>query len=279
MSRGSSESELCYLQAEGETYNMRNQEKIRAALQPVVDAGELAGAATLVWREGDAEAMSTCVGWRDFEAKSPISRETIFRIASMTKPITSVAALMLVDEGRIDLNEPITRYAQEFSRMQVLRSPNAPLNETDAAERPITFDDLLTHRAGLTYADFHQGPIAQAYREVLGGDIDSDVQPDEWIAGLARLPLIAQPGTVMTYGRATDLLGLLVARIEGKPLGAEGHKLRRSPREVGTQSRGLRFRRIRSSDSAGHLERRSNRRTAGEYGLRVGWGRTVVHSR
>src|SRR5215471_11086327 len=199
---------------------MRSQEKIRAALQPVVDAGELAGAATLAWREGDAEAMSTCVGWRDLEAKSPVSRETIFRIASMTKPITSVAALMLVDEGRIDLNEPITRYAQEFSRMQVLRSPNAPLNETDAAERPISFDDLLTHRAGLTYADFHQGPIAQAYREVLGGDIDSDVQPDEWIAGLARLPLIAQPGTVMSYRRATDLLGLLVARIEGKPLGA-----------------------------------------------------------
>jgi CubicO group peptidase (beta-lactamase class C family) len=199
---------------------MPSQEKIKAALQPVVDAGQLAGAATLVWREADTEAISTCVGWRDLETKSPISRDTIFRIASMTKPITSVATLMLVDEGKIELNEPITRYAPEFLRMRVLRSPNAPLHETEAAERPITFGDLLTHRAGLTYADFHRGPIAQAYRETLGGDIDSDVPPDAWISGLARLPLLAQPGTTMTYGRATDLLGLLIARIEGEPLGA-----------------------------------------------------------
>jgi CubicO group peptidase (beta-lactamase class C family) len=201
--------------------DVRGQEKIKAVLQPVIDAGQLAGAATLVWRQGDTEAISTCVGWRDVEAKSPVSRETIFRIASMTKPITSVAALLLVDEGRIDLDEPITRYAPEFSRMRVLQSPNGPLHETDAAERPITFGDLLTHRAGLTYADFHRGrPIAQAYRDALGGDIDSDVLPDDWIAGLARLPLIAQPGTAMTYGSATDLLGLLIARIEGESLGA-----------------------------------------------------------
>jgi len=113
--------------------------------------------------------------------------------------------------------------------MRVLRSANGPLNEADAAERSITFGDLLTHRAGLTYADFHRGPIAQAYREVLGGDIDSDVLPDDWIAGLARLPLIAQPGTVMTYGRATDLLGLLLARIEGEPLGAILERLIFSP--------------------------------------------------
>src|SRR5947209_4055458 len=161
---------------------MRAQEKIKAVLEPVVDAEQLAGAATLVWREGDREAMTTCVGWRDVEAQSPITRDTIFRIASMTKPITSVAALMLVDEGRITLDEPITRYAPEFSRMQVLRSPNGPLSDSEAAERPITFGDLLTHRAGLTYADFQRGPIAEAYREALGADIDSHLSPDDWIA-------------------------------------------------------------------------------------------------
>ena len=91
--------------------------------------------------------------------------------------------------------------------MRVLRSPDGPLDETDPAERPITFEDLLTHRAGLTYADFHRGPIAQAYREALGGDIDSDVAPDEWIARLAQLPLVGQPGSAMHYGRSTDLLG------------------------------------------------------------------------
>ena len=138
----------------------------------------------------------------------------------MTKPVTSVAALMLVEDGRIALTDPIARYAPEFSDMRVLRSPNGPLDETDPAERPITFEDLLTHRAGFTYADFHRGPIAQAYRDALGGDIDSDVAPDEWIARLAQLPLIGQPGKAMYYGRATDLLGLLMARIEGEPLGA-----------------------------------------------------------
>jgi CubicO group peptidase (beta-lactamase class C family) len=111
-------------------------------------------------------------------------------------------------------------YAPEFSDMRVLRSPDDPLSETDPAQRPITFEDLLTHRAGLTYADFHRGPIAQAYREALGGDIDSDIAPDDWIARLAKLPLIGQPGSAMYYGRSTDLLGLLLAGIEGMPLGA-----------------------------------------------------------
>jgi CubicO group peptidase (beta-lactamase class C family) len=197
---------------------MNIQREVEAALQKVVDSGQLAGAATLVWRNG--KAQTGYVGWRDVEANLPIERDTIFRIASMTKPITSMAALMLVDEGRIALADPIARYAPEFSRMRVLRSPDGPLDETDPAERPITFEDLLTHRAGLTYADFHRGPIAQAYRKALGGDIDSEVAPDDWIARLAKLPLIGHPESAMYYGRSTDLLGLLIARIEGAPLGA-----------------------------------------------------------
>src|SRR5580692_282603 len=132
---------------------MKSGSEIEAALQRVVDSRELAGAATLVWRDG--EAQTACVGWRDVEADLPVERDTIFRIASMTKPITSVAALMLVEEGRIALSDSIVRYAPEFAHMRVLRSPNGSLDETDPAERPITFEDLLTHRAGLTYGDFH----------------------------------------------------------------------------------------------------------------------------
>lgn len=165
-------------------------------LQKVVESGQLAGAATLVWRSGATQAA--CVGWRDIEGSLVVERDTMFRIASMTKPITSVAALMLVDEGRIALNDPIARYAPEFSQMRVLRSPEGPLDETDPAERLVAFEDLLTHRAGLTYGDFHRGPIAQAYREALGGDIDSHVAPDDWIARLAQLPLIGQPGAMMS---------------------------------------------------------------------------------
>jgi CubicO group peptidase (beta-lactamase class C family) len=189
---------------------------IEAALQKVVDSHEIAGAATLIWNDG--ETQTTCVGWRDVEANLPVERDTIFRIASMTKPITSVAALMLVDEGRVALADPIARFAPEFSHMRVLRSPNGALDETDPAERPITFEDLLTHRAGFTLADFHRGPIAQAYRDALGGEIDSDMAPDDWITSLARLPLIGQPGSALYYSCSTDLLGFLIARIEGAPL-------------------------------------------------------------
>jgi len=189
-----------------------------ALLRTIVDSEQLAGAATLVWKNGAIQ--TACFGWRDIEHRLPVERDTIFRIASMTKPITSLAALILLDEGRFALNDPITRYAPEFSHMRVLRSPDGPLDETDPAERLITFEDLLTHRAGLTYGDFHRGPISRAYREALGGDIDSSVAPDDWVTRLAQLPLIHQPGTMMSYGRATDLLGFLIARIEGEPLGA-----------------------------------------------------------
>ncbi len=192
--------------------------RIEQVLQKFVDCGELAGAAAGVWRDG---AFRTArAGWRDIESRLPIEQDTIFRIASMTKPITSVAALMLVDEGRIALSDPISKYAPEFSNMRVLRSPEGPLNETDECVRPITLEDLLTHRSGLTYADFHRGPIGRAYREALGLDLDSDVAPDEWIRRLAKLPLIGQPGSAMYYGSSTDLLGFLIARIEGSSLGA-----------------------------------------------------------
>ncbi len=201
---------------------MNPEPQLFAAINEQVEAGELAGAAGLVWRKGETHAV--CAGWRDIEACLPVERDTTFRLASMSKPITSVAALMLVDEGRIALHDPIARYAPEFSEMRVLRSPAGPLDETGPASRPITFEDLLTHRSGLTYGDPHRNPINRAYREALGGDIDTDVAPDQWIANLARLPLIDQPGHLMHYGCSTDLLGLLIARIEGASLGAVLHR-------------------------------------------------------
>jgi CubicO group peptidase (beta-lactamase class C family) len=197
---------------------MTRDDPIGALLEGVVRRGALAGVATLVWRNGQVVQCAT-VGFRDVEAKLPVERDTLFRIASMTKPITSTAALMLLEEGRFALDDPIARWAPEFSRMRVLRSPPGSLDETDAAVRQITFEDLLTHRSGLTYGACHAGPIAQAYAEALGGDIDSTVPPDDWITRLAGLPLIDQPGATLHYGHSTDLLGLLVARMEDMPLG------------------------------------------------------------
>ena len=197
---------------------MSASDPIVSAIGAYVDAGELVGAATLVWRDGSV-VQAGCVGWRDVEARIPVERDTLFRIASMTKPITSTVALMLLEEGRFALDDPISRWAPEFESMRVLRAPDGALDDTDPAGRPITFEDLLTHRSGLTYGDFHSGPIARAYAAALGGDIDSTVSPADWIAGLAKLPLIYQPGAGFHYGHSTDLLGHLIARIEGAPLG------------------------------------------------------------
>jgi len=197
---------------------MGMRDPIATAIGALVDAGQLAGAASLVWRDGQV-VQTAAVGWRDLEAQLPLQRDSLFRIASMTKPITSTAALMLFEEGRFALEDPIARWAPEFARVRVLRSATGPLDQTDPAERPITFEDLLTHRSGLTYGSFHSGPIAKVYGEALGGDIDSDVAPDDWIAGLAALPLIDQPGAAFHYGCSTDLLGLLIARIEDATLG------------------------------------------------------------
>ncbi len=160
------------------------------------------------------------VGRRDLTTNLPVERRTIFRLASMTKPLTSVAALMLYDEGRFTLDEPITEHAPELDRLRVLRHPDGPLDETDAAERPITFGDLLTHRSGLSYGEFHRGPISRACTETLGTTIDNALGPDEWIARLGTLPLIDQPGAGFHYGLSTDLLGYLVARLENASLGA-----------------------------------------------------------
>ncbi len=183
-----------------------------------VDAGSLAGVAALVWRDGEVRHVVT-IGRRDLASERPVERDTIFRIASMTKPVTTVAALALHDEGLFDLDDPITVCAPELARMRVLREPDGPLDATDETARPITFRDLLTHCSGLTYGDFHRGPIGRASAETLGGQIDNTLTPDEWIARLGTLPLVDQPGKHFHYGLSTDLLGFLIARIEGMPLG------------------------------------------------------------
>ena len=242
-------------------YRVPHQGSIDAALRAYVDAGTLAGAATLVWRDGRV-VHTASMGCRDLVTNLPVERDTIFRIASMTKPLTTVAALMLYDEGRFALDEPIARHAPEFADLRVLRDPNGPLDQTDAAERPITFGDLLTHRSGLTYGEFHRGPIARACAEALGATIDNALGPDQWIARLATLPLIDQPGAGFHYGLSTDLLGFLIARLEGVSLGvcpraahlqAAGHArhgVRRSSREAKSPRGPLRVRRRGEVDRA-----------------------------
>jgi CubicO group peptidase (beta-lactamase class C family) len=191
---------------------------IQSTLARHVDAGDLAGAAVLVWRGGTTTVATA--GTRDLVTKQPVERDSIFRIASMSKAVTTVAALRMFDEGRFGIDDPITRCAPEFAHWRVLRNPEGALDDTEDSTRDITFRDLLTHRSGLTYGEFHRGPIAAAYAEALGATIDNPLTPDEWIGRLATLPLIDQPGHGFHYGVSTDLLGFLIARIEGAALGA-----------------------------------------------------------
>jgi len=192
--------------------------QIPPALQGIIEAGDLSGFVTLVWRKGEIAQLNT-LGYRDIAGKVPMSRDTLFRIASMTKPVTSVAAMMLMEEGKLRLEDPVTKWLPELSNMRVLKDAQGPLSDTYPAPRDITVEDLLTHRAGLAYGFTSIGPIGQAHEDALGSPLVNRLTPDEWLKALGTLPLSYPPGERFHYSHATEVLGFLVARIEGKPLG------------------------------------------------------------
>ncbi|OBF26735.1 hypothetical protein A5724_30960 [Mycobacterium sp. ACS1612] len=184
----------------------------QASIRESIDAGLLAGAVTLVWRAGEVLQVNE-LGHRDVHANLPMQRDTIFRIASMTKPVTVAATMTLVDEGKLALADPVAKWLPELSNMRVLGAPGGPLDKTQPARRPITVDDLMTHRSGLAYFFSVAGPLAKAYSR-----ISPRQGPDRWLTEVAALPLQHQPGDRMTYSIATDVLGILLERIEGKTL-------------------------------------------------------------
>ena len=185
-----------------------NQTSIRDAC----DNGLLSGAVTLVWQGGKVLQVNE-IGYRDVEARLPMQRDTIFRIASMSKPVTVAAAMALVDEGKLTLRDPVTAWLPEFSAMRVLAQPQGSLEATVPAVRPITVSDLMTHRSGLAYPFSVPGPLAKAYSK-----LPHRQEQDRWLSELVALPLAHQPGDRLTYSVATDVLGILISRVEGKPL-------------------------------------------------------------
>lgn len=184
----------------------------QASILEVIDAGLLAGAVTMVWQAGEVLQVNE-LGYRDVHAGLPMQRNTIFRIASMTKPITVAAAMALVEEGKFALSDPVAPYLPELADLQVMADPSGPLEKTVPPRRPITFDDLMTHRSGLAYAFSVGPPLGRAY-----GRLMHRQDQDRWLAELAELPLAHQPGDRLTYSHATDVLGIALSRIEGKPL-------------------------------------------------------------
>jgi CubicO group peptidase (beta-lactamase class C family) len=184
----------------------------RASIREAIDAGLLAGAVTLVWQAGTVLQVNE-LGFRDVHAGLPMQRDTIFRIASMSKPVTVAAAMAMVEEGRFALSDPVAPHLPELADLRVLADPAGPLERTVPLRRPITFDDLMTHRSGLAYAFSVGPPLNKAY-----GSLMFRQDQDRWLAEVARLPLAHQPGERLTYSHATDVLGIALSRIEGRPL-------------------------------------------------------------
>jgi len=201
----------------GAGFSAARLSRLTDAMQGYIDRGEIAGVVTLAWRNG-ATGLFDARGWRDEAAQLPMQRDTLFRVASMTKPVTSAAVMMLVEEDRLALDAPVAQWLPELSAPRVLRDPAGPLDQTEPARAPITVLDLLTHRAGFAYHFTSTGPLAGAYESVFNGFESADT-PDTWLARIATLPLMFHPGARWHYGIATDVLGVLIARISGMTLG------------------------------------------------------------
>jgi CubicO group peptidase (beta-lactamase class C family) len=187
--------------------------KTRAFLKKFVDDGQANGAIACVFRRDEIE-FETSEGWLDSEHKSSMRRNAIFNIASLSKPITGVAAMILIEQGQLKLEDPIERWTPEMAHRQVLRKPDRPLDDTYTAPHPITVADLLSMHMGLG-ADGPAGPFDDAFRKIR---VVADGDPDLWLKRMGELPLQFAPGERWLNDTSVDVLGLLIRRLTGKTL-------------------------------------------------------------
>ena len=189
-----------------------------------VESGEIPGLAAIVSRHDQVHVET--IGTLAVDSPEPVRRDTIFRIASITKPVTAVAAMILVEDCKLRLDDPVEPWLPELANRRVLRSLASELDDTVPARRSITVRDLLTYRMGFGSVMARAGtyPIQKPIRELrIGGDgplLPSEMpDADQWMRGLGSLPLMAQPGERWMYNVSGDVLGVLVSRVAGKPLG------------------------------------------------------------
>ena len=188
-------------------------------LQACVSNGSVPGAVGLMARGDRVEVQAA--GSADADGTSPMARDSIFRIASITKPITAAAVMMLVEDGRIALEDPVGRWLPELASPAVVRTPAGPVDDVVPAVRPITVADLLTFRAGHGFpSDFSLPVVGLLFSELKQGPPQPQLvaAPDEWMAALSRIPLLRQPGEAWLYNTCSDILGVLIARVSGRPL-------------------------------------------------------------
>jgi CubicO group peptidase (beta-lactamase class C family) len=181
-----------------------------------IDVGRFPGTQLLVYRRGKV-VHSAVQGFADLDRKAPVKDDTIFRIYSMTKPITSVAFMMLVEEGRVALDEPVHKYIPEWKNLGVFQAGTAPAFLTKPPARPMLIVDLLRHTSGLTYGFQNRSNVDAAYREKKIGEFEKAGTLQSMIDDLAKLPLEFSPGDAWNYSLATDVIGYLVGLISGMP--------------------------------------------------------------
>jgi CubicO group peptidase (beta-lactamase class C family) len=181
------------------------------SLQDLLDSaaaeGAAPGAAALVERDGDAEVA----------AAGELRADSIVRIASLTKPVTAAAVMLLVDEGRLGLEDPISRWLPELAEPQVVRTPESPLDDVVPAARPITVEDVLSSRAGWGFpSDFSLPAVVELFQKlpVFG----PQEPPDAWVRTLSGIPMLRQPGEAWLYNTCSEIQGVLLARVSGQPL-------------------------------------------------------------
>jgi len=192
---------------------------LRDILQAYVSNGLVPGAVGLVARGDRVEVQAA--GSADVDGTSPMARDSIFRIASITKPVTAAAVMMLVEDGRIALEDPVGHWLPELASPVVVRTPASPVEDLVPAVRPITVTELLTFRAGYGFpSDFSLPAVGLLVSELNQGPPQPQLvaAPDEWMAALSRIPLLHQPGEAWLYNTCSDILGVLIARVSGHPL-------------------------------------------------------------
>jgi len=201
-------------------FSSERLKRLTGTFQADVERGAIPGAVVLVARNGKV-AYFEAFGFQDREKKVPMKIDAIFRIASMTKPFTSVAVMMLAEEGKIQLDDPVLIYLPEFKSLQVgVEKINAatgnPELSLEPARREMTVQDLLRHTSGLTYGIFGKSLVKQAYVDAKLFDPSQTLA--ELVSKLSKLPLAYQPGTTWDYGMSTDVLGRIVEVVSGTSL-------------------------------------------------------------
>jgi CubicO group peptidase (beta-lactamase class C family) len=198
-------------------FDTERLERIPAFLRRYVDDGRLAGWQVVVARGGRV-ALEAVHGDRDVERGTPVTEDTLWRIYSMTKPITSVALMTLYEHGAFQLDDPVGRFLPELAELSVYAGGEGAAMETVAAERAVTIRDLLTHTAGFTYGFMQAHPVDALYRQRDIGGVQSSGTLADMVTRLGETPLQFQPGTRWNYSVATDVLGRLIEVIAGEDL-------------------------------------------------------------